>query len=160
MDDGDSASAIFSVFHFGDCGHEEQHLSVTGGRKSPAEPPCKAAPGFGFHLGFFILPLTAKGRIGEDVIEPLLLKLIVRERVGPNLRLGGHPGKSVQLHEIVFSSQGRGLRMHQRFHRLWNTDGIIRPCRDHPQFLVQRRKLALLDRGDVLVEAHRSHAPT
>ena len=104
MDDGNAASAVLGLLHLGNGSQQEQHLSVAGRRQTGAEPPGKAPLGFGFHRRFLVLPLPAKWWIGQNIVEGLALKLVVRQGVAVLDKVG-----VVALDEHIRLADGKGL---------------------------------------------------
>ena len=65
------------------------------------------------------------------------------------LRWGGRPRKPIELHQIVLNRQRRRVRLDQGRHLLGHGDRIAAPGANNAELLIERGKLALLDRSDM-----------
>ena len=104
MDYGNTAAAVLGLLHLGNGSQQEQHLPVAGRRQTGAEPSGKPPLGLSLHRRFLVLPLPAKGRIGQHIVEGLALELVVGQGVAVLDKVG-----VVALDEHVRLADGKGL---------------------------------------------------
>ena len=88
MDDGNAATTILRLLHFGNSSQQEQHLTVAGRRQTRAKPASKPSLSLGFDCCFFIFPLpislwiykkekATRGLIGGSLLALVGVALVV-----------------------------------------------------------------------------------
>lgn len=104
----DAGSALARVTHFGNHVFQKQELPVRTPWQTRAETSSETPFRFLFHGFLVLLPIHAIGRVGEDVIEFQVRKLVGRQgtRYGVVLIPAPNPVRVLALHEHVRLADG------------------------------------------------------